>query len=58
MIGQNNVTAFLQATFLGAAAPLIPSIKSAYPIGNDSLLTNDYDAVSQIFTEVAFQCVS
>jgi len=56
MIGQNNVTAFLQATFLGAAAPLIPSIKSAYPIGNDSLLTNDYDAVSQIFTEVAFQC--
>lgn len=56
MLGQNNLTEFLQTNFPGPAASLIPSIRAAYPIGNNSLFANDYDAISQIFTEIAFQC--
>jgi acetylcholinesterase len=54
-IGQNNVTAYLQATFGTAAATLIPAIEAAYPIGSNGLDTA-YDVISQIATEVTFQC--
>ncbi|KAI4621207.1 uncharacterized protein J4E87_006835 [Alternaria ethzedia] len=53
-VGQTNVTAYLQATF-GAAPTLIPAIEAAYPIGSNGL-TNDYDVISQIVTEITFQC--
>jgi acetylcholinesterase len=54
-IAQNNVTAYLQATFGTAAAALIPAIEAAYPIGSNGLDTA-YDVISQIATEVTFQC--
>jgi len=53
-VGQTNITAYLQATF-GAAPALIPAIEAAYPIGSNRL-TNGYDVISQIVTEITFQC--
>ncbi|KAH7396267.1 Alpha/Beta hydrolase protein, partial [Pyrenochaeta sp. MPI-SDFR-AT-0127] len=55
MIGQSNVTAYLQATFGAVASALIPTIEAAYPIGKNGL-NNGYDVISQIFTDIAFQC--
>ncbi|KAF1834105.1 alpha/beta-hydrolase [Decorospora gaudefroyi] len=54
-VGQTNVTAFLQNTFGRAAAALIPAIEAAYPLGSNGLI-NAYDVISQIFTELIFQC--
>lgn len=55
-IGQTNVTEFLETTF-SAAPALIPAIKAAYPIGSVGL-SNGYDVISAIATDVQFQCVS
>ncbi|KAB2110991.1 hypothetical protein AG0111_0g796 [Alternaria gaisen] len=54
-VGQTNLTAYLQTTFGILAPALIPKIEVAYPIGSNGL-TNDYDVISQIFTEITFQC--
>ncbi|KAF2029590.1 alpha/beta-hydrolase, partial [Setomelanomma holmii] len=55
-IGQNNVSAFLQANFGGtAAAALIPAIAAAYPIGSAGI-SNDYDANAAIVTDITFLC--
>ncbi|CAN9222284.1 unnamed protein product [Alternaria alternata] len=54
-VGQTNLTAYLQATFGILAPALIPKIEAAYPIGSNGL-TNDYDVISQISTEITFQC--
>jgi carboxylesterase type B len=54
-VGQTNVTAYLQATFGAAAPALIPAIEAAYPLGSNGL-TNAYDVISQISTEIGFQC--
>jgi hypothetical protein len=55
-VGQTNVTAFLQSTF-SAVPALIPAITAAYPIGSPGL-TNGYDVISAIATDITFQCVS
>ena len=54
-IGQTNVTEFLETTF-SATPALIPAIKAAYSIGSVGL-TNGYDVISAIATDVQFQCV-
>lgn len=54
-VGQTNLTAFLQTAF-SAAPALIPAIAAAYPIGSPGI-TNGYDAISAVFTDVTFQCV-
>ncbi|KAL1799235.1 hypothetical protein ACET3X_003272 [Alternaria dauci] len=54
-VGQTNLTAYLQATFGILAPALILAIEAAYPIGSNGL-TNDYDVISQISTEITFQC--
>lgn len=54
--GSTNLTTFLQTTF-GAAPALIPLIQAAYPIGSNGL-SNDFDVIAQILTEIGFQCVS
>jgi hypothetical protein len=56
-IGQTNVTKFLETTFGRAAPALIPLIKAAYPIGSVGL-TNGYDVISAIGTDITFHCVS
>lgn len=56
-IGQTNLTAYLQSLFGATVPSLIPIIEAAYPVGSNGL-TNDYDAVAQVFTELSFQCVS
>lgn len=56
-IGQNNLTAYLQSAFGAVAPALIPQLEAAYPIGSNGLET-DYDVISQIVTELTFQCVS
>ncbi|KAH7093540.1 Carboxylesterase [Paraphoma chrysanthemicola] len=55
-IGQTNVSAYLQATFGNTpAAALIPAITAAYPIGSPGL-SNGYDVISAIVTDITFQC--
>jgi carboxylesterase type B len=54
-VGQTNLTAYVQATFGILAPALIPEIEAAYPIGSNGL-SNDYDVISQISTEITFQC--
>jgi hypothetical protein len=56
-IGQTNVTEFLETNFGTTAPALIPIVKAAYPIGSVGL-TNGYDAISAIATDISFQCVS
>ncbi|KAL9068184.1 MAG: hypothetical protein Q9157_006574 [Trypethelium eluteriae] len=53
-VGQTNVTQYVQTTF-GAIPGLPEQIEAAYPIGQNGL-NSDYDVISQIFTEVEFQC--
>ena len=53
-IGQNNLTAYLQATFGTSVPHLIPTIQAAYPRSSD--LSTDYALISQIATEIGFQC--
>ncbi|KAF3006894.1 hypothetical protein E8E13_011104 [Curvularia kusanoi] len=55
-VGQTNLTAFLQTTF-SAAPALIPAIAAAYPIGSPGI-TNGYDAISAVVTDVTFQCAA
>lgn len=54
-VGQANLTAFIQATF-GLIPPLAAEVAQAYAVGTDGT-TNDYEAVSQLYTELVFQCV-
>jgi carboxylesterase type B len=54
--GLTNLTAYIQSTF-GAFPPLAAEIANAFAIGTDGT-TNDFEAISQIFTELVFQCVS
>jgi acetylcholinesterase len=55
-VGQTNVSAYLQTAFGGtAASALIPAITAAYPIGSPGI-TNGYDAISAIVTDITFQC--
>ena len=53
--GQNNLTAWLQ-TNIPQSVELQKAIVAAYPIG-ESGLNSDYDVISQIYTDFAFQCV-
>lgn len=56
-IGATNVTEYLDYT-LGTTDPAVISpFVAAYSVGNPGL-ANDYDAISQIFTDIYFQCVS
>lgn len=55
-VGQTNLTAFLQTNFAAASA-LIPAIAAAYSVGSPGI-TNGYDAISAVTTDVTFQCVS
>ncbi|RAR00095.1 alpha beta-hydrolase [Stemphylium lycopersici] len=54
-LGQTNITAYLQATLGTAAASLMPAIEAAYPLGSPGL-TSSYDVISQMATELTFQC--
>lgn len=56
-VGQTNASTYLQGIFGTTAPALIPAIKAAYPIGSNGL-TNDYDVISQVITDITFQCVS
>ena len=51
--GQNNLTAYLQATF-GAYPDVLAAVAKAYPV--TSGLT-DYDVIAQIYTDLGFGCV-
>lgn len=53
-IGENDTTTFLEQYF-GNHTTLINTIEAAYPLGKDGLNT-PYDQISQIYTEVIFQC--
>ncbi|KAJ4350897.1 hypothetical protein N0V95_004345 [Ascochyta clinopodiicola] len=53
-IGQTNLSAYLDIIF-SAAPTLIPAIAAAYPIGSPGI-TNGYDAVSAVITDLTFQC--
>ena len=55
-VGQNNVTAYVQNIFSAVPVTLQNAIIAAYPIGSPGI-ANDYEAISQIFTDVEFQCV-
>ena len=55
-VGQNNVTAYVQNLFATVPTALQDAIIAAYPIGSPGI-ANDYEAISQIFTDVEFQCV-
>ncbi|TKA63106.1 hypothetical protein B0A55_10627 [Friedmanniomyces simplex] len=52
--GINNTSAYLQSLF-GNDTALISALEAAYPLGQNGLAT-PYDQVSQIFTELVFQC--
>lgn len=57
--GQTNLTAYLDLTF--AAAPsIIPYLKAAYPVGSNVSggFASDFAAISQVDTDLVFQCVS
>lgn len=55
--GQSNLTQYLTTTFTGAAAALIPYIRAAYPaVGNVAGINQDFDVISDIFTDLVFQC--
>jgi carboxylesterase type B len=54
--GLTNLTAYIQATF-GAFPALAAEVATAYAVGTDGT-TNGFEAISQIFTELVFQCVS
>lgn len=55
-LGQFNLSAFLQATFGASAPQLIPTLKAAYAPTSSNGLSTDYDIISQISTELGFQC--
>ena len=54
VVGQNNITAFLAATF-PESTELQQAIAAAYPLGQNGLNTV-YDVIAQIYTEYFFQC--
>jgi acetylcholinesterase len=54
--GQTNLTAYIQTKF-GAFPALAAEIATVYAVGTDGA-TNGFQAISQIFTELVFQCVS
>ena len=55
-IGQTNLSAYIQNSF-GSFPSLAAEVAQAYGVGTDGT-TNDYEAISQIYTELIFQCVS
>lgn len=54
--GQTNLSAYIQTTF-GAVPTLAIEVAQAYAIGTDGT-TSAFEAISQIMTELTFQCVS
>jgi carboxylesterase type B len=54
--GLTNLTAYIQETF-GAVPAIAAEVATAYAVGTDGT-TNGFEAISQIFTELVFQCVS
>lgn len=54
--GQTNLSVYIQSTF-GAVPALAAEVAQAYALGTDGT-TNDFEAISQVFTELIFQCVS
>ena len=54
VVGQNNITAFLAATF-PESTKLQQAIAAAYPLVQSGLNTA-YDVIAQIYTEFYFQC--
>ena len=54
--GQTNLSAFIQTTF-GTVPGLADEVAKAYAIGTDPT-TNAFEAISKIYTELVFQCVS
>lgn len=55
-VGQTNLTAYVKTAF-SAVPSLVPAITAAYRIGSPGI-SNDYDAISAIATDLTFQCVS
>jgi carboxylesterase type B len=56
-VNQTNLTTFLQTTFGAKFPELIPAIRAAYaPAINNTSNTTQHDAISQIYTEMTFQC--
>lgn len=56
VIGQSNLTAYLDATFGSRLTPsLLSAITDAYPIGGKEFPTA-YDAIAAIETDVSFRC--
>lgn len=55
-IGMNNITSYVDSTF-GLVPTVAQQILKAYAVGTPGI-TSDYDAISQIYTEFVFQCVS
>lgn len=53
-VNVTDTTAFL-ASYFGNDTAFISAIEAAYPLGEDGLNTA-YDQISQIFTEMYFQC--
>jgi carboxylesterase type B len=53
-VGQSNITQFVETTF-GKVLGLPEQVLASYPVGGAEFPT-DYDAISQIVTEVTFQC--
>lgn len=54
-VGQNDTTAFLQSSLGTTNETYIQLVEAAYPLGENGINT-PYDQISQIFTELAFQC--
>jgi carboxylesterase type B len=54
-VGQTNLTDFIRATF-GLIPPVAAEVAQAYAVGTDGT-TNDYEAISQLYTELVFQFV-
>ena len=55
-VGQDNITQYTELTF-GSVPGLPEQVQAAFPLGQNGL-NSAYDVISQIFTELEFQCVS
>lgn len=56
VVGQNNLSSYINSTF-GSLPAVASQVAKAYAVGTGGLNT-DYEAISQIYTELVFQCVS
>jgi carboxylesterase type B len=54
VVGQNNLSAYINGTF-GALPAVASQVAQAFTVGVGGTQT-DYEAISQIYTELVFQC--